>query len=243
MDSTLNDISQLIRIKEKELHEIHDQRCIQLEQLVTDRDALLTDASKRFEMLKDDFQYNLALLEARDHEIERLEGHVQKITDELAFTDKERRSLNSQVEILLIKETERVEKHEENKLANKVRFYCARRYPSPHQYDKKSSCQIQRLCSKKTYLHQLHNSSCANHVTLFFLSQRILQELKDVIESMRWASAEETKLKTKEIEQYKHDILRMNAHREDSLEMQRRYSCVESQTVYISNIREFRCSP
>ena len=135
MDSTLNDISQLIRIKEKELHEIHDQRCIQLEQLVNDRDALLTDAGKRFEQLKDDFQYNLALLEARDHEIERLEGHAQKITDELSITDKERRSLKSQVDILQIKEAERLEKHEENKLANKVRFFYGRRYLSSNKSD------------------------------------------------------------------------------------------------------------
>ena len=133
IDSTLNDISQLIRIKEKELHEIHDQRCIQLEQLVNDRDILLIDASKRFEQLKDDFQYNLALLEARDHEIERLEGHAQKITEELSITDTERRSLKSQVDILQIKEAERLEKHEENKLANKVRFSNERSYPLLNQ--------------------------------------------------------------------------------------------------------------
>lgn len=120
MDSSLNDISQLIRIKEKELHEIHDQRCGQLEQLVSERDNLLIESSKRFEQLRDDFQYNLALLEARDHEIERLEGHIQTINSELGVSDAERRALKGRIDILEIKETERFEKHEENKAANKV---------------------------------------------------------------------------------------------------------------------------
>ena len=120
MDSSLNDISQLIRIKEKELHEIHDQRCGQLEQLVTERDSLLIESSKRFEQLRDDFQYNLALLEARDEEIERLEGHILKTNTELGITDADRRALKGRIDLLEIRETERFEKHEENKAANKV---------------------------------------------------------------------------------------------------------------------------
>ena len=120
MDSSLNDISQLIRIKEKELHEIHDQRCGQLEQLVTERDTLLIESSKRFEQLRDDFQYNLALLEARDEEIERLEGHILKTNTELSITDTDRRALKGRIDLLEIRETERFEKHEENKAANKV---------------------------------------------------------------------------------------------------------------------------
>jgi chromosome segregation ATPase len=120
MDGSLNDISHIIRIKEKELHEIHDQRCGQLEQLVSERDSLLIESSKRFEQLRDDFQYNLSLLEARDQEIERLEGHIQKINSELGINDAEKRSLKGRVDILEIKETERFKKHEDNKLANQV---------------------------------------------------------------------------------------------------------------------------
>ena len=123
MDSSLNDISQLIRVKEKELHEIHDQRCTQLEQLVTERDGLLIESSKRFEQLRDDFQYNLALLEARDEEIERLEDHIQKTNAELEICNSERRTFKGRVDILEIRETERSEKHEENKAANKVRNF------------------------------------------------------------------------------------------------------------------------
>lgn len=120
MENSLNDISQLIRIKEKELHEIHDQRCGQLEQLVAERDKLIIDSSKKFEQLRDDFQYNLALLEARDQEIERLEEHIQKINSQLGINDAEKRTLKSRVDILEIKESERFDKHEEKKSTNKV---------------------------------------------------------------------------------------------------------------------------
>ena len=84
------------------------------------------------------------------------------------------------------------------------------------------SNQVQHLHSARKYALFLISASP------IILTQRILQELKDVIESMRWASAEETKLKTKEIEHYKSDIQRMTACREDSLEMQRRYSCIKT---------------
>jgi hypothetical protein len=121
MESSLNDISQLIRVKEKELHEIHDQRCHQLELLISERDSLLIDYGKRFEQLKDDFQYNLALLEARDQEIRRLEGYTQNVANEIIISENKCRILQSRIETLETKEAERLEKHEENKLANKVK--------------------------------------------------------------------------------------------------------------------------
>ena len=58
----------------------------------------------------------------------------------------------------------------------------------------------------------------------YFSLQRILEELKDVIESMRWASAEESRLKIREIDSLKEEIQRINAVREESLETQRRFS-------------------
>jgi hypothetical protein len=53
--------------------------------------------------------------------------------------------------------------------------------------------------------------------------QRILQELKDVIESMRWASSEESKTKIREIDNLKDQLHKANVSREESLELQRRY--------------------
>jgi hypothetical protein len=135
--STLNDISQLIRTKEKELHEIHDQRCVQLEMLVMERDNLLVDSSKRFEQLKDDFQYNLTLIEARDNEIERLEKILKDIKSDLDSSEAGRRILSGRIEAFEVKEIEQNKRHEEGKVTNKVRtcnHYCSRSDFSYYNY-------------------------------------------------------------------------------------------------------------
>ena len=115
----MDDLTHLIRAKEKQLHDIHDERCEQLEKLIAERDQLLIESSKRFEQLRDDFQYNLALLEARDQEIERLEAHIHKVSSELNESHADRRALRGRIEVLETKEVERFEKHEEAKSANK----------------------------------------------------------------------------------------------------------------------------
>ena len=58
---------------------------------------------------------------------------------------------------------------------------------------------------------------------IFSPPQRILQELKDVIESMRWASSEESKTKVREIDNLKDQLHKANVSREEALELQRRY--------------------
>ena len=166
----MEEISQLIRLKERELHEIHDMRCANLEKLVEDREHLVAEATKRFEQLKEDFSYNLVLLGARDEEINRLEGELSEKSEALDKSEGERRSLVSKVEVLELRDTERAEKH----------------------------------------VHEKNNS------------KRILQELKDVIESMKWAAAEETKAKSREIDVLRDDNRLLAASREESLESQRR---------------------
>ena len=166
----MEEIGQLIRLKERELHEIHDMRCANLEKLVEERDHLVAEATKRFEQLKEDFSYNLILLGARDEEIERLESELNAKLEELGKIEGDRRSLVSKVEVLELRDTERAEKH----------------------------------------VHEKNNS------------KRILQELRDVIESMKWAASEDSKAKAREIDILREDNRVMAASREESLESQRR---------------------
>ena len=166
----MEEIGQLIRLKERELHEIHDIRCTNLEKLIEERDNLIVEANKRFEQLKEDFSYNLILLGARDDEIRRLESEVTAKTEEIGKIDGDRRSLVSKVEVLEMRDTERAEKH----------------------------------------VHEKNNS------------KRILQELRDVIESMKWAASEDSKAKAREIDALREDNRVLAASREESLESQRR---------------------
>ena len=116
----VGDISNLIKLKEKELHEIHDMRCHQLEQLIHDRDTLLIQAKREFEQLKGDFQYNLSLLEARDLEIRRLDGIVKNLSDQLEENQAERNELNNKLDSMELREVSRKEKMAADQVAHKV---------------------------------------------------------------------------------------------------------------------------
>lgn len=118
--STLNEISQLILNKERELHQFHDLRCGQLEALVEERDQLLIESSRRFEKLKDDFEYNLSLIQARDSEMERLDHELRKCHDELEACRTERRNLTLQLEASRTRESDAAKKSELDRLNNKV---------------------------------------------------------------------------------------------------------------------------
>jgi hypothetical protein len=117
---SVSDISLMIQSKERELHQFHDLRCAQLESLVEERDQLLLESSKRFEKLKEDFEYNLTLIEARDIEIERLERELQKANETCEQSKTEKRNLSIQLELSQTKEIEKEKKAEQERVNNKV---------------------------------------------------------------------------------------------------------------------------
>ena len=62
---------------------MHEIRIERLESMVRSRDEDLSTSLKKMEHLKDDFQYNLLLLEERDKEVLRLDGLLTKFSSEL----------------------------------------------------------------------------------------------------------------------------------------------------------------
>ena len=74
----------------------------------------------RFEQLKEDFRYNLTLLEARDQEIDRLEKLVDTGNRDLVTSENERRSLTGRLEIFEMKDIERQDRHNHDKQSSKV---------------------------------------------------------------------------------------------------------------------------
>ena len=126
ISNSSNDITQLIRIKERELHDIHDLRCSQLEKLLAERDNILLDCSRKFEQLKDDFTFNLTLLEARDQEIRRLEGVVDASNSRINSLEVERKSLQEKLDMAQLRFEERQQQVLEEKAANKVISCCTK---------------------------------------------------------------------------------------------------------------------
>ena len=58
-------LGSMIGQKERELQDMNDLRTRALEKAISDRDSHLEEAKTRFMQLRDDFQYNLKLLEDR----------------------------------------------------------------------------------------------------------------------------------------------------------------------------------
>lgn len=140
-ESGFRDISQLVQAKERELHEMHELRCSQLEkvgntfdlvflvhisyfeiyvkcyyQMIEERDGLLQESTRRFNLLREDFQYNLSLLEARDKEI----GRLNLLQVKLEASEHEKNNLAKRLEMMMIKECEKEDKVQHDKLMNKV---------------------------------------------------------------------------------------------------------------------------
>lgn len=117
---TYGELSAHIEAKERELREFRDLRIAQLETLVEERDQLLLESSRRFEKLKDDFEYNLTLIHARDVEIERLEHEIQVLVKEEEQFRSQIKTLSEQLEYSRQRESDLLKKAELEKLNNKV---------------------------------------------------------------------------------------------------------------------------
>lgn len=96
------------------------QPLLQLEASIRQRESMLLETQQKLDLLKDDFQYNLKLIEARDKEIERLEEVVIGYRKRGEEMEEKIKSLSGKIEVLQQKEVERQEKVEQDKLMYKV---------------------------------------------------------------------------------------------------------------------------
>ena len=77
--SASDDIRALIFQKEKELHDISDYRLRTLEKAIADKESEISLERNRFSKLKEDFQYNLKLIEDRDAELSRYDQTFEQL--------------------------------------------------------------------------------------------------------------------------------------------------------------------
>lgn len=89
-------------------------------QLVEAKQASLDEGNKKFAQLKEDFKYNLSLLDARDAEIRRLEGCCAELRLEVQALKEERGTLAQRVDRWQAKDAERREKAKSDAAMQKV---------------------------------------------------------------------------------------------------------------------------
>ena len=115
------DLSEVIRLKERELHDINQFRYERLELNLIEKEKIISEFLKKFEELKEDFQYNLTLLEARDKEINRLESLISKLNDELDLKELELKSTLKKLESIELQNKELYQIHSRDKKETQVK--------------------------------------------------------------------------------------------------------------------------
>jgi uncharacterized HAD superfamily protein len=119
----VNDMMQMndiIQMKETELKNMLQFRNQQLETLCKSREELLIQSLTKFEALKEDFEYNLSLIDARDYDIKRLESVVEEEKRKRQECLKMAENISKENEMLKNKETELIQKLEQQKATHRV---------------------------------------------------------------------------------------------------------------------------
>ena len=101
---------------------LRPQECLTFFQAIEDRDKALHEANKRFSLLKDDFKYNLTLLEARDTELRRLEGVATTLYGDVETLKAEKAALTQRLDRAHVKENERKERMKSEAALHKVQI-------------------------------------------------------------------------------------------------------------------------
>ena len=115
-DYDQKELSNLVHIKEQELKEINELRCNLLEKQVQEKSAVIHENLVIYEKLKDDFRYNLTLLQARDQEISRLEEYIKDSVSKLKVIENEKKVLKEANDVLEISLKAKHDKHEQEKI-------------------------------------------------------------------------------------------------------------------------------
>lgn len=105
------DLEAQLASKEREWKELQALRIQQLEAALSEATCDLSTQRERFLRLRDDFQYNLRVLEERDHELERYDAMAARIQTE----DSARQAELSELRIQLAKVQDALQEEKKQK--------------------------------------------------------------------------------------------------------------------------------
>lgn len=96
-------LHELVQQKENEWREAQDLQVKSLQDALTEKDRQINNEKMRLKKLKEDFQYNLTLLEDRDQELRRYDVLFMQIKNVNSLRDGEQSDLKIQLDDLRLK--------------------------------------------------------------------------------------------------------------------------------------------
>ena len=96
-------LQELVQQKENELREAQELRNKSLQSALKEKERQLNNEKVRFRKLKEDFEYNLKLLEERDQELQRYDALFSQVRNINSLRDSEVSDLKIQLDDLRLK--------------------------------------------------------------------------------------------------------------------------------------------
>lgn len=96
-------LHEFVQQKENEWREAQDLQVKSLQDALTEKDRQINNEKMRLKKLKEDFQYNLTLLEDRDQELRRYDVLFMQIKNVNSLRDGEQSDLKIQLDDLRLK--------------------------------------------------------------------------------------------------------------------------------------------
>jgi chromosome segregation ATPase len=113
----------VLQSKESELKILLYQRNVQLENYLKIRDELLLEATTKYEALREDFDYNLSLIKARDDEIQHLEKIYEEEKKRISECEQKYQKISHENQFLLQKQNALLQKLEQEKAKHQVNIF------------------------------------------------------------------------------------------------------------------------
>ena len=100
---TSSNLHELVQQKENEWREAQELRSKSLQSALKEKERQLNNEKLRFRKLKEDFEYNLKLLEERDQELQRYDALFSQVRNVNSLRDSEVSDLKIQLDDLRLK--------------------------------------------------------------------------------------------------------------------------------------------
>lgn len=100
---TSSNLHELVKQKENEWREAQELRNKSLQSALKEKEQQLNNEKLRFRKLKEDFEYNLKLLEERDQELQRYDALFSQVRNINSLRDSEVSDLKIQLDDLRLK--------------------------------------------------------------------------------------------------------------------------------------------
>lgn len=183
-----SDIKTLILQKEKELHDINEYRIRALEELCQKKDAELEDLRTKFSQIKDDFQFNLDLIQQRDEELDTCET-------ELARTKQSESGLRAELEQLKVQLSNSKAGHEADKikLTETQAWYKQQLDALQAQISSSNSARAEEKRSWSSQLESVRVEAQARRRAMEVETEQKLAEMHEAAEAAMTQSQRESK--------------------------------------------------